>query len=47
MSVSQFSCLTLTLTDTGTLTLTGTITLTLTINCALLKTMDYELCTIH
>ena len=28
-----------------TLTLTGT--LTLTINCALLKTMDYELCTMH
>jgi len=31
----------------GTLTLTGTITLTLTINCALLKTMDYELCTMN
>ena len=44
----------LTITGTGTLTLTltgtnptGTRTLTLTINCALLKTMDYELCTMN
>ena len=34
------------LTGTGTMK-TLTLTLTLTINCALLKTMDYELCTMN